>query len=89
MGSGRRVAEIGLSNPGGGVKEERKPADPGPELHPADSLNSRREMPGCFQDLCEHLNRAYLRVGVPAQTRWSVIWHCLSFIQSDVRTFQQ
>ena len=66
MWGGRRVPEVGFTDPGSGVEEEWKPANPGPELDPANGLYSRRQMPGGLEDLREELDGANLRVGISA-----------------------
>jgi len=50
------VAEVDLADPGCGVEEEGEPADPGPELDPADCLDAVREVHGGFEDFgdCFH-----------------------------------
>ena len=53
MWSVGRIPEVGFTHPGGGIEEERKPADPRPELDPADRLYPGWQVPGGLEDLCE------------------------------------
>ena len=52
----RLVPEVGLAYPGRAVKEEGEPADPGPELGPAEGLDAWREVQGCAEDLLQELD---------------------------------
>ena len=47
------VPVVGFADPGGGVEEEWKPANPGPELVPADGLDAGWEVERVVEERVE------------------------------------